>query len=150
MMALQEVATEVAQSSDPSASKLLKKHELQIGFEDSLGENAVTPRGLISNFLNTLVVVEGIVTKCSSVRPKLVKSVQYCVKTGKYLSKEYRDSTALDLGIEVSGRERLPTPAVLPSKDEEGNPLEMEQGWCQYKDYQTIVLQEMPERSQGR
>ena len=55
---------------------------------------------------------------------------------------------ALDLGFERDGKYRLPTPAVLPTKDEADNPLEMEQGLCQYKDYQTLVLQEMPERSQ--
>jgi len=37
MVALQEAASEVAQNADPSAEKLLKKHELQVGFEDSLG-----------------------------------------------------------------------------------------------------------------
>ena len=93
MLALQDAAVEIAQTSDPSATKLLKKYELQVGFEDSLGEHAVTPRGLISKFLNTLVVVEGIVTKCSNVRPKLVKSVQYCPATAKYSTKEYRDNT---------------------------------------------------------
>ena len=92
-MALQDAAIELAQTSDPSAAKLLKRHELQVGFEDSLGEHAVTPRGLISRFLNTLVVVEGIVTKCSNVRPKLVRSVQYCPATTKYNTKEYRDNT---------------------------------------------------------
>ena len=37
MLALQEVAAEVAQDTDPSAAKLLKTRELQVGFEDSLG-----------------------------------------------------------------------------------------------------------------
>lgn len=148
MIALQDAAKEVAESSDPSTEKLLQRYDLQVGFEDSLGENAVTPRGLVSSLLNKMVVVEGIVTKCSNVRPKLVKSVQYCPATLKYSSKEYRDNTALDLGIDRDGKNRLPTPAVLPTKDDENNALEMEHGLCQYKDYQTLVLQEMPERSQ--
>jgi len=147
MVALQEAASEVAQNADPTAAKKLKSHELQVGFEDSLGEHAVDPRGLCSTHLNNLVVVEGIATKCSTVRPKLVRSMHFCPTTKSYTTREYRDSTALDIGLEVRGRERLPTVSVLPIKDEEGNPLEMEQGLCVYKDYQTIVLQEMPERA---
>ena len=108
----------------------------------------MTPRGLISNYLNTLVVVEGIVTKCSNVRPKLVKSVHYCPKTKKYTTKDYRDNTSMEIGINIGGRERLPTVSVVPTKDDDDNPLEMEHGLSEYKDYQTIVLQEMPERSQ--
>ena len=146
MVALQEAASELAQQ-DNATVKMLKNHELQVGFEDSLGEHTVTPRGLQSTLLNKLVVVEGIATKCSSVRPKLVRSVHFCPATKQYSSREYRDNTALDIGIEVRGRERLPTQSVVPVKDDSGNPLELEQGLCQYKDYQTIILQEMPERA---
>jgi DNA replicative helicase MCM subunit Mcm2 (Cdc46/Mcm family) len=39
--------------------------------------------------------VYGIVTRCSLVRPKLVKSVHYCPNTGVTTSREYRDITAL-------------------------------------------------------
>lgn len=94
-----------------------------------------------------MVVVEGIVTKCSSVRPKLIRSVHYCPKTKSYSTKDYRDHTDMDIGILVKGQERLPTGSAFPTKDNDGNPLELEQGYCQYKDYQTIVLQEMPERA---
>jgi hypothetical protein len=45
--------------------------------------------------LLTLVQVYGIVTRCSLVRPKLVKSVHYCPNTGVTTSREYRDITAL-------------------------------------------------------
>ena len=38
-----------------------------------------------------------------------------------------------------------PTTTAYPTKDENGNPLETEYGECEYKDYQTITLQEMPE-----
>ena len=101
MIALQDAAKEVAESSDPSSEKLLQRYDLQVGFEDSLGENAVTPRGLVSSLLNKMVVVEGIVTKCSNVRPKLVKSVQYCPATLKYSSKEYRDNTGTVFSHEI-------------------------------------------------
>jgi len=54
----------------------------------------------------------------------------------------------MEIGINIGGRERLPTVSVVPNKDDDDNPLEMEHGLSEYKDYQTIVLQEMPERSQ--
>ena len=91
--------------------------------------------------------IEGIVTKGSSVQPKLVTSVQYCAATSLYRTLEHRDETSPDLGIEDNGRPRLPTNGMLSKEDAEGNPLELEQGLSTYKDYQTIVLQEMPERA---
>jgi hypothetical protein len=45
--------------------------------------------------LLVLLQVYGIVTRCSLVRPKLVKSVHYCPNTGVTTSREYRDITAL-------------------------------------------------------
>lgn len=149
MIALQEAAIESAKNLNPSFEKILKTSELQVGFEGSLGVNSVSPRGLSSSLLNTLVEVEGIVTKCSSVRPKLVRSVQYCPATNVYSTREYRDATSMDIGIEVreNAGERLPTGASFPTADTDGNALEMEHGYCQYKDCQTLVLQEMPEKA---
>ena len=86
-----------------------------------------------------MVCVEGIATRCSLVRPKIVKSVHYCPATNKMLSRQYRDSTSLDGG--------LPTGAVYPTKDDEGHPLETEYGLSQYKDHQTLSVQEMPEHA---
>ena len=99
--------------------------------------------------LNSLVQVEGIITKCSSVRPKLMRSVQFCPATKLWSIRDYRDATSIDIGIEVTGGsgERLPTSSALPSTDADGNPLEIEHGLCMYKDYQTLVLQEMPEKT---
>jgi DNA replication licensing factor MCM3 len=120
-----------------------------VGFEGSFGMNSVTPRGLNSQLLNSLVEVEGIVVKCSNVRPKLVRSVQFCPATKQYSLREYRDATSIDIGIEVreNAGERLPTTSTFPNQDADGNPLEVEPGYCTYKNYQTIVLQEMPEKS---
>jgi hypothetical protein len=55
----------------------------------------------------------------------------------------------MDIGIENigSGGERLPTASTLPKEDADGNHLEIEYGYCKYKDCQTLVLQEMPEKS---
>jgi DNA replication licensing factor MCM3 len=147
MVAMQEAAIESARNADPSLAKVLKAREIRIGFEGSFGTHSVSPRGLMSSMLNNLVEVEGIVTKCSLVRPKLVRSVQYCEATKLYSAREYRDSSALDLGIEVGGRERAVTGSAMPTKDAENNALDLELGLCQYKDCQTIILQEMPERS---
>ena len=84
-----------------------------------------------------MVCVEGIVTKASLVRPKVVKSVHYCKetkKTGKTrVSRRYV--------VAADG----PTTSVYPTKDENGNPYQTEYGLCVYKDHQTVTLQEMPE-----
>jgi DNA replication licensing factor MCM3 len=149
IIALQEAGVERLKKIDPSYEKALKQAELQVGFEGSFGHNACSPRGLNASMLNSLVQVEGIVTKCSAVRPKLVRSVQYCPATKLWSIRDFRDATSIDIGIEVTGGqgERLPTSAALPSADANGNPLEMEHGLCMYKDYQSLVLQEMPEKA---
>jgi DNA replication licensing factor MCM3 len=149
MVALQEAAAESAKNLDVSFEKVLNAKDIQVGFEGSFGVNSVSPRGLTSTMLNSLVEVEGIVVKCSNVRPKLVRSVQYCPVTKQYSLRDYRDSTSLDIGIEVreNSGERMPTTSTFPTQDAQGNPLEVEHGLCQYKDYQTLVLQEMPEKS---
>lgn len=149
MVALQEAAAESAKNLDVSFEKVLNAKDIQVGFEGSFGVNSVSPRGLTSTMLNSLVEVEGIVVKCSNVRPKLVRSVQYCPVTKQYSLRDYRDSTSLDIGIEVreNAGERMPTTSTFPTQDAQGNALEVEHGLCQYKDYQTLVLQEMPEKS---
>mmetsp|Transcript_18563 Transcript_18563/g.18642 ORF Transcript_18563/g.18642 Transcript_18563/m.18642 type:complete len:781 (+) Transcript_18563:58-2400(+) len=146
ILALQQVSTQIAKG-DAQNQKLLNTNELQVGFEGSFGSNSVSPRGLTSSLLNKLVVVEGIVTKFSSVRPKLVRSAHYSVAEEKHTTRDYRDNTALDIGLIVNDKDRLPTSSAIPSKDDNGNPLEIEHGLCIYKDYQTVVLQEMPERA---
>mmetsp|Transcript_20136 Transcript_20136/g.19440 ORF Transcript_20136/g.19440 Transcript_20136/m.19440 type:complete len:838 (+) Transcript_20136:160-2673(+) len=147
IVALKEAASESAQNADPSVAKILKSRELQVGFEGNFGANSVSPRNLLSGLLNSLVEVEGIVTKGSSVRPKMVRSVQFCPATWQYSTLEHRDETDADIGIEVRGRVMLPTTGSLPKEDKDGNALELEQGLSTYKDYQTIILQEMPERA---
>lgn len=147
IVALQEASASLALAVDPSSSKILKDREIQVGFEGSFGLNSVSPRGLLSSQLNSLVEIEGIVTKCSTVKPKLIRAVHYCQKTKQYSSREFRDATAMDIGLKVRGIERLPTSSILPTKDDKGNPLELEPGLCVYKDYQTVTVQEMPERA---
>lgn len=188
-------------SFDPKAADRLADG-IQIGFRGSVGAHHMSPRGLVSNYICSLVCVEGVVTKCSLVQPKVVKSVHWCEATKSYTTREYRDATALDLGVETGGRARtqvqapassgaisgamrhapsflrtprlrlflsIPFPLHLvitpfallilsfaaarqtstsyPTVDDKGNPLETEFGLSQYKNHQTVVVQEMPERA---
>ncbi|KAK4157244.1 hypothetical protein C8A00DRAFT_11849 [Chaetomidium leptoderma] len=104
----------------------------------SFGLNACNPRTLSSQHLNSMVSIEGIVTRCSLIRPKIVKSVHYTEATGKWHFKEYRDQT-MTKGVT--------TTSVYPTEDQDGNPLMTEYGLCTYRDHQTVSIQEMPERA---
>jgi DNA replication licensing factor MCM3 len=86
-----------------------------------------------------MVSLEGIVTKCSLVRPKVVKSVHYNETKNIFHFREYRDQT-----MSASG---AASTSVYPQEDEDGNPLITEYGYCTYRDHQTISIQEMPERA---
>jgi len=120
-------------------SEFAKEHEeFSVGFEGSFGAKHVTPRTLTSRFIGNMVCVEGIVTKCSLVRPKLVRSVHYCPATKKTIERRYTDLTSFDA---------FPSSAVYPTKDEDGNLLETEYGLSVYKDHQTMTVQEMPEKA---
>ncbi|KAI8847033.1 MCM2/3/5 family-domain-containing protein [Chytridium lagenaria] len=110
-----------------------------VGFEGSFGEHFVSPRKMSAKHLGKMVCLEGIVTKCSLVRPKLMKSVHYCDKTEVFHSREYRDGMSLSHAV--------PTVSAFPKTDDDGNPLTTEYGLCVYRDFQTLTLQEMPERS---
>jgi DNA replication licensing factor MCM3 len=121
---------------DDSLGKNKQNVKYVVGVEGSFGANHTTPRGLTSTLLSKMVCVEGIVTKVSVVRPKVKKSVHYCKATKKHVMRRYRDATSLDGPA---------TTSVYPTKDEQGNPLETEFGLCEYKDFQTVVIQEMPE-----
>lgn len=131
-----DALVEVTRNVDPKY--LREGQQIQVGFEGQFGFHKLTPRELLSPFLGSLVSVEGIVTKCSLVRPKVVKSVHYCPTTGEFTSREYRDITS------VTG---LPTGSVYPTRDDQGNLLVTEFGLCKYKDHQTISMQEVPENS---
>jgi DNA replication licensing factor MCM3 len=116
-----------------------KTHEdFFVAFEGSFGNKHVTPRSLTSRFLGNLVCVEGIVTKASLVRPKVVRSVHYCPATKKTIERKYTDLTSF---------EAVPSSAAYPTHDEDGNPLETEFGLSIYKDHQSLSIQEMPEKA---
>ncbi|KAI3971864.1 hypothetical protein MKW92_052393 [Papaver armeniacum] len=132
-----EALTEVTRNIDP---KYLKEGEsILCGFEGAIGDSReVTPRGLLSSFIGSMVRVKGIVTKCSLVRPKVVKSVHFCPTTTQFTTREYRD---------ITSSTGLPTGSVYPTRDDNGNLLVTEYGLCKYKDHQMLSMQEVPEEA---
>ncbi|CAL5213813.1 unnamed protein product [Lathyrus oleraceus] len=136
MQSFCDAVTDAVRAIDP---KYLKEGEhVLVGLEGPFVSRRVTPRDLLSEFIGSMVCVEGIITKCSLVRPKVVKSVHFCPTTGSFTSRDYRDITS-NLG--------LPTGSVYPTRDENGNLLVTEYGLCKYKDHQTLSMQEVPENS---
>ncbi|XP_051731255.1 DNA replication licensing factor MCM3 [Ctenopharyngodon idella] len=136
LVAFQRALKDLVASIDATYAK--QHEEFFIGLEGSFGNKHVSPRTLTSRLLGSMVCLEGIVTKCSLVRPKVVRSVHYCPATKKTMERKYTDLTSL---------EAFPSSAIYPTKDEENNPLETEFGLSVYKDHQTITVQEMPEKA---
>ncbi|XP_053192622.1 DNA replication licensing factor MCM3 [Scomber japonicus] len=136
LLAFQRALKDLVASVDATYAK--QYEEFFIALEGSFGNKHVTPRTLTSRLLGSMVCVEGIITKCSLVRPKVVRSVHYCPATKKTMERKYTDMTSLDA---------FPSSAIYPTKDEENNPLETEFGLSIYKDHQTITVQEMPEKA---
>ncbi|KAL9538765.1 hypothetical protein MBANPS3_010690 [Mucor bainieri] len=128
--------TELVKAADPV---LAAEQPFYVGFKGSFGDNHVNPRTLRAMYLGKFVCIEGIVTRCSLVRPKVLKSVHYAEKTNSHYMREYRDAT-------TSGNP-VPTGAVYPTADDNGNPLITEFGYSTYRDHQSISIQEMPERA---
>lgn len=116
-----------------------------VTFKGNFGKNYVTPRGLKSNLVNQFVQVQGIVTKMTMVRPKIATSVHYCEETKRGMIKNYNDKfnlSQLAEGIDAGEKNN-----AFPSKDQEGNALTTEYGYCVYKDTQTVTIQELPENA---
>ena len=136
--AFDQALRETVQNISPTYDRELD-HDMHVGIDGSLGAHMLNPRLLTARFLGSLVCVEGIITKCSLVRPKVVKSVHFCESTGAFHKREYRDSTTPGAF--------MPTSTVYPTKDNEGNALVTEYGLCEYQDHQTATVQEMPEKA---
>lgn len=143
--------TEFLSAFDEALQNLTKqvhdpeKHELEgkayrIGLSGSFGDHHVSPRTLKAEHLGKMISLEGIITRCSLVRPKMLKSVHYCPDTKLFHSREYRDAT-------TSTSNLPPTSSVTPQTDDAGHPLQTEFGFCTFRDHQRISIQEMPERA---
>jgi DNA replication licensing factor MCM3 len=124
-----------------------------IGFVGAFGSYHVSPRELRACQLGTMICVEGVITRCSVTRPKVVRSVHWCAATQSHTTREYRDSTALDITRTDSAattsnkiKSRVPQATVsYPQRDSDGNPLQTEFGLSIYKDHQCVTIQEPPE-----
>ncbi|PPQ92662.1 hypothetical protein CVT25_013969 [Psilocybe cyanescens] len=122
-----------------------EKHDIasktyHVGFSGSFGDHHVSPRTLHAAHLGKMISLEGIITRCSLVRPKMLKSVHYCPETSTFYSREYRDATS-------SSSNLPPTTSLLPQTDDDGHTLQTEYGFCHFQDHQRISIQEMPERA---
>ncbi|KAJ7139718.1 ATP dependent DNA helicase [Mycena epipterygia] len=125
----------------PEADKYdIDSKNYRIGFSGSFGDHHVSPRTLHAAQLGKMISVEGIITRCSLVRPKMLKSVHYCQKTRFFHTRVYRDAT-------TSTSNEPPTTSVTPQTDDDGNILQTEYGFCVFQDHQRISMQEMPERA---
>ena len=112
--------------------------DMKIAFQGTMQTAQAGPRSLTSRLLGKLVRVDGILTKCGLVRPKLAHSVQYAQETGDFTESSYRDVYTMG---------GLPTNSTMPKKDAENNTLTVEYGLCKVHDHQACTLQEMPELS---
>ncbi|KAF5384042.1 hypothetical protein D9757_006986 [Collybiopsis confluens] len=120
--------------------KFTLKKSYKIGLSGSFGDHHVSPRTLHSAHLGKVISLEGIVTRCSLVRPKMMTSTHYCPETRQFWEKSYDDAT-------TSYSHSVPTTALPPQTDDEGRQLQIEYGWCGFRDHQRVSIQEMPERS---
>ena len=85
------------------------------GFVGAFGEFSCNPRTLGSSHLNRMISLEGIVTKCSLVRPKVIQSVHWSERGQKFLTRKYVDAT-----MTASGATSM---SIYPQEDDEKNPV---------------------------
>ncbi|CAF1402626.1 unnamed protein product [Adineta steineri] len=136
LMCFQRALRELISATDAIYAKQFE--EFFVGLEGSFGGFHLSPRTINSSYIGKIVCVEGIVNKCSLIRPKVIRSVHFCPTTKKFMERRYADMTSM---------EAFPTSSVYPTKDEDGNLLETEYGLSSYKDHQTFVIQEIPEKA---
>ncbi|EPY28160.1 minichromosome maintenance protein 3 [Strigomonas culicis] len=118
-----------------------RSRAVHIGFEGPVG-TVLSPRELYARHLNTMVALEGIVTRQSTNRPRVLETVHYCPETNKFTKKEFRDQLTPMLDSS-----HLPTVNVMPKTDMEGHALRTELGLSTFMDSQCAILQEAPERA---
>ncbi|KAJ1896032.1 MCM DNA helicase complex subunit [Kickxella alabastrina] len=141
--ALEAAATEALHALAAAAGIDAGGVRVAAGFRGAFGAHHLTPRGLRAALLGQLVCVEGIVTRCSLVRPKVVRSVHYAEATKTFYAKTYVDATTSMGGAGPQGA----MSSAYPTADDKGNALTTEFGFSRYADHQTVNIQEMPERA---
>lgn len=135
--ALRDTVLTIYDPNDDRYEPLDDDQQFYVAFKGAFGSHSVTPRTITADQLSTMVSVEGIVTRASLVRPKVIRSVHYAEKTARFYAKNYHDNT--------TSFDAISTPAVYPVEDPDGNKLTPEYGFSTYRDYQKISVQEMPE-----
>ncbi|RLV93374.1 DNA replication licensing factor MCM3 [Spathaspora sp. JA1] len=137
--ALRDTVLTIYDPNDPSFPQDFdfQNQQYYLSFKGAFGSHSVNPRSIDSSYLSQMVSIEGIVTRASLVRPKVIRSVHYADATGRFYAREYRDQT--------TSFDPISTAAIYPSEDMEGNKLTTEYGYSTYRDHQKISVQEMPE-----
>lgn len=118
-----------------------KVQKSNVNFTGNFGRHYITPRGLKANMLNKLVRVQGIVTRMSTVAPKLAKSYHYVEATKSGVIKQYADN------FSINEEGQLDKTTTFPTKDAAGNTMTPEYGYCNYTKLQRLIIQELPERA---
>jgi len=72
------VSSEKLMAAQGQSAFPTKKVIHKINILGGLGKNYITPRGLKAHLINSLVKVQGIVTRMSIVQQKLKQSYHYC------------------------------------------------------------------------
>lgn len=135
--ALKETVMAIYDPYQYSHLELNSDSDFYLAFRGSFGSHQMSPRTIDSSMLSKMISVEGIVTRASLIRPKVIKSVHYCDDTGRFHQREYRDQTTSFNPIIAS--------AIYPTEDPEGHKLVTEYGFSKYRDHQTVSIQEVPE-----
>lgn len=135
--ALRDTVMTIYDPHDARFPVLDDNQQFYMALRGAFGDHHVTARTLSARHLAKMVLIEGIVTRASLVRPKVVRLVHYAEKTARFYAKNYRDGT--------TSFDPIQTPAVYPTEDPDGNKLVPEYGFLTYRDHQKISVQEMPE-----
>ncbi|CUM66732.1 uncharacterized protein PRCAT00004412001 [Priceomyces carsonii] len=135
--ALRDTVLTIYDPTDSRFDTIEEDQQFYLSFKGSLGDHHVTPRTINSLHISKMISIEGIVTRASLVRPKIIRSVHYAEKTSRFYAREYRDQQTSFDPISVA--------AIYPTEDLDGNKLTTEYGYSTYRDHQKISVQEMPE-----
>ncbi|ODQ77805.1 hypothetical protein BABINDRAFT_163192 [Babjeviella inositovora NRRL Y-12698] len=135
--ALRDTILTIYDPADTRFAYIDEQTSFYVSFRGAFGDHTVSPRTISSFHLSKMLSIEGIVTRASLVRPKIIRSVHYAENTGRFHAREYRDQT--------TSFDPVSHAAIYPTEDPDGNKLITEYGYSTYRDHQTISIQEMPE-----